>query len=278
LASQCGDALIGCSMELGGKNALLILEDADLAKAAEVAVRACFSNSGQLCISMERMYIQESVYDEFLDRFLERVRGMRLVAGVGWGADMGSLISQAQLDTVDAHVRDAVANGATVLTGGRPRSDLGPYIYEPTVLADVTDAMTVYREETFGPVVSLYRFATEEEAVAMANDTQYGLNASIISRDTRHAAVLAQQLRAGTVNINEGYAAAWGTIRSSMGGVGQSGLGRRHGDEGLRKYTEQQTVATQRAFSLGPQFGLSDKAWGDVLTKAVGAMKKVGIK
>lgn len=278
LAAQCGDALIGCSMELGGKNAILVLEDADLDRAAEVAVRASFANSGQLCISMERMYVHDAVYDGFMERFLQRVRGMRLLPAVGWGADMGSLISASQLQSVDAHVRDAVDNGATVLAGGRHRPDLGPFFYEPTVLSDVNESMAVCREETFGPVVSVYRFSSLEDAVHRANDTEYGLNAAILSRDTRAASALAPRLRSGTVNINEGYAPAWGATRSTMGGVGDSGLGRRHGDEGLLKYTERQTVVTQRFMGFGAPFGWSDERWGNVLTVAVKAMKQAGIK
>lgn len=278
LASQCGERLIGCSMELGGKNAILVLEDADLDRAAEVATRASFANSGQLCISMERMYVHEDVAEEFLAKFLERVRGMQLIPRVGWGADMGSLISQSQLETVDDHVRDAVAKGATVLAGGQPRPDLGPYFYEPTVLADVSEGMVACREETFGPVVSIYRFTSEDDAVERANDTPYGLNAAVISRDTRRAERIATQLHSGTVNVNEGYAAAWGTTRATMGGVGESGLGRRHGDEGLLKYTERQTVATQRILGFGAQFGMRDDQWGEVLTGFVKAMTKLGFK
>ena len=278
LASQCGQRLIGCSMELGGKNAILILEDADLDRAAEIATRASFANSGQLCISMERMYVHEAIADAFLERFLERVRGMRLVPHVGWGCDMGSLISQSQLETVDGHVQDAVAKGATVLAGGRRRPDLGPFFYEPTVLTDVSEGMVARREETFGPVVSVYRFTSEADAVEHANDTPYGLNAAVISRDTKRAEAIAVQLRSGTVNVNEGYAAAWGTTRSTMGGVGESGLGRRHGDEGLLKYTERQTVATQRILGFGSPFGLRDDQWGDTLTFAVKAMTKLGFK
>jgi succinate-semialdehyde dehydrogenase/glutarate-semialdehyde dehydrogenase len=278
LAAACGERLIGCSMELGCKNAILILEDADLDRAAEIATRASFANSGQLCISMERMYVHQAIADAFLERFLERVRGMRLVPQVGWGADMGSLISQSQLDNVDGHVRDAVDKGATILAGGRPRPDLGPYFYEPTVLTDVTESMVACREETFGPVVSVYRFASEEDAIARANDTPYGLNAAIISRDTKRAAAIAARLRSGTVNINEGYAPAWGTIRSTMGGMGESGMGRRHGDEGLLKYTERQTVATQRFLGFGAPLGLRDDQWGDALTLLVKTMTRMGMK
>jgi succinate-semialdehyde dehydrogenase/glutarate-semialdehyde dehydrogenase len=278
LAKQCGEQLKSASMELGGKNAIIICEDADLDKAAEVAVRASFSNSGQLCISMERMLVHEGIYEPFMERFLQRVRGMRLAPGVGWGADMGSLISAQQLTSVQAHVDDAIAKGATLLAGGKHRPDLGPFFYEPTVLTAVDESMALCREEPFGPVVSVYRFAHIEQAIERANDTEYGLNASIISRDIRAASQIARRLRSGTVNINEGYAAAWGTTRSTMGGMGDSGMGRRHGAEGLLKYTEQQSVAVQRMFGFGAPFGWSDERWGNILTVSVGAMKKVGLK
>ncbi|MDZ7577284.1 MAG: succinic semialdehyde dehydrogenase [Candidatus Nanopelagicales bacterium] len=278
LAAACGERLIGCSMELGGKNALIVCDDADLPRAAEVAVRACFANAGQLCISIERMYIHRSVWDEFLSLFIPRVARMRLEVGVGWGADMGSLISEGQLRTVESHVDDATAKGASVLAGGKARPDLGPYAYEPTVLADVTADMTVYREETFGPVVSVYPFDTDDEVVAASNDTEYGLNGSVLTRSWKRGHDIAQRLRVGTVNINEGYAAAFGSNTSTMGGMGDSGMGRRHGDEGLLKYTESQTVANQRLLGLGAQFGLSDEQWGNALTVSIGIMKRLGLK
>src|SRR5690606_33407778 len=139
--------------------------DAKIERAAEGAVRGAFSNSGQLCISMERIYVADQVYDRFVDRFVARTQALTLGASTGWEVDMGTLISQQQLDTVEAHVADAVAKGATVLTGGRARPDLGPYYYEPTVLEGVTPEMTCFGTETFGPLVSLYRFHDESEAV-----------------------------------------------------------------------------------------------------------------
>src|SRR3954467_10640774 len=129
IAKQAADRLIGCSLELGGKNPILVLRDADLDKAAEGAVRACFSNAGQLCVSMERMFVADQVYDRFKAKFVEQTKAMALRPGIEWGSDMGSLISQDQLDTVTAHVDDAVAKGATVLAGGKARPDLGPYFY-----------------------------------------------------------------------------------------------------------------------------------------------------
>lgn len=278
IAEQCGRQLIGCSLELGGKNALIVRADVDVAKAADRAVRASFANSGQLCISMERLYVHTDVYDRFVPAFVERVRAMNLSAAVGWGADMGSLISQRQLDTVAGHVADALARGATLLTGGSARPDLGPFVFEPTVLADVTDDMVVCRHETFGPVVSVYRVADDEEAVVLANDTDYGLNASVLTGDLAAGRRLAERLMAGTVNVNEGYAAAWSATRAPMGGMKDSGLGRRHGDDGLLKYTEAQTVAVQRLAGFGAPRGWSDRAWGDSLTLAIRAMKNLGVK
>jgi succinate-semialdehyde dehydrogenase / glutarate-semialdehyde dehydrogenase len=277
VARRCGERLIGCSLELGGKNALLVLEDADLDRAADVTRRAAFANAGQLCISMERLYVHSAVRDAFLERLLPQVNGLRLAARVGWGADMGSLISATHLARVAGHVDDAVAKGAQVLAGGQARPDIGPYFYEPTVLAHVTPDMEACGEETFGPVLSVHGFDDEDDAVARANDTAYGLNAAVLTRDRSRGRAVAARLRAGTVNVNEGYAPAWGSVRATMGGMGDSGLGRRHGDEGLLKYTESQTVATQRLLGFGAPPGWSDQRWGDTLTAAVKVMKQVGL-
>ena len=253
IATQCADKLIGCSLELGGKNPILIvLRDADLDRAAEGAVRASFSNAGQLCVSMERMFVADQVYDRFRDKFVERTRAMALRPGIEWGADMGSLISQEQLDTVTAHVEDAVAKGATVLAGGKARPDLGPYFYEPTILEGVTPEMTCFGNETFGPVISLYRFHDEADAISRANAGEYGLNASIYSRDTRRARLVARQIKCGTVNINEAFAATFASLDSPMGGMRESGMGRRQGTEGIRRYTESQSVAVQRLLRFAP--------------------------
>lgn len=267
LAAQCAERLIGFSAELGGKNPLLVLEDADVARAAAGAVHAAFSNSGQLCISIERMYVHQNVWDRFVPAFLGRVAAMKLAAGTGWDADMGSLINAHQLQVVGDVVDDARSKGATVLAGGRARPDLGPCFYEPTVLTDVAPGMRAYADETFGPVVSLYRVSSDEEAVRAANDSEYGLNASVWSR--RRGQWAAHRLRTGTVNINEGYAAAWASHDAPMGGMGLSGIGRRHGTEGILKYTEPRTIAQQSLVPVaGPPF-LSHRAWAGVLTSAV---------
>ncbi|MFC5906912.1 succinic semialdehyde dehydrogenase [Streptacidiphilus monticola] len=278
VATKAAARLIGASMELGGKNAMLVLADADLDRAAEGAVRACFSSAGQLCISIERLYVAEAVADAFLEKFTARTRALRLGNSLAWGADMGSLVSKRQLDTVTRHVEDAVKNGARVLTGGQARPDVGPLFYEPTVLEGVTEAAAVCTEETFGPVVSVYRFRDEEEAVARANDTAYGLNASVWSRSTRRARAVAARLHSGTVNVNEGYAPAYGSVAAPMGGMGDSGVGRRHGAEGILKYTEVQTVAVQRLISMGPSFGMSDEAHAKFLQTSLKALKALRFK
>ena len=252
VARQAADRLVGASLELGGKNPMIVLEDADLERAVAGAVRGAFVGAGQVCVSLERAYVHRSIYDRFLARLLERVRSMRLSSALEYGVDMGSLTVSRQLDNVIAHVRDAQERGATLLAGGRARPDLGPLFYEPTVLADVTPAMRVHAEETFGPVLSLYPFDTIEDAIMRANDSAYGLNASVWSRDVRQARAVAGRLRCGTVNINESYASTWAAIGAPMGGMKASGTGRRQGREGILKYTEAQTVTVQRGLALVP--------------------------
>ncbi|OEV03593.1 succinate-semialdehyde dehydrogenase [Streptomyces oceani] len=273
VAQQAAARLVGSSLELGGKNAMLVLPDADLGKAAQGALRAAYSSAGQLCVSVERLYVHESVAEDFLARFVAATKAMRLGGSLAYGADMGSLVSQRQLDQVAGHVADAVEQGATVLAGGRARPDVGPLFYEPTILDGVRPGMAVCAEETFGPVVSIYRYATEDEAVELANATPYGLNASVWGRDGRNARRVAARLRAGTVNVNEGYAAAYGSVQSPMGGMGDSGLGRRHGSEGILKYTEAQTVAHQRVLPMAPSLGMSDEAYAEFMTRSLRALK-----
>ena len=276
VARQCAERLIGCSLELGGKNPFLVLRDADVERAAEGAVRASFSNAGQLCVATERFFVADQVYDRFVERFVARTEAMTLGATHDWHNDMGTLISQAQLDTVTAHVQDAVAKGARVLAGGKARPDLGPYFFEPTILEGVTPEMTCFGTETFGPVVSLYRFHDEADAVARANDGEYGLNASIYSQDGSRARALARHITCGTVNINEAFAATFASVDSPMGGMRESGAGRRQGTEGVRRYTESQSVATQRLMRFSPVLGMSDETFAKVMTANARLMKKLG--
>ena len=238
---------------------MLVLRDADVHRAAEGAVRAVFSNAGQLCVSMERLFVADQVYDRFVDAFVSRTQALTLGASQDWSVDMGSLISQAQLDTVTRHVEDAVAKGARVLTGGRARPDLGPFVFEPTILEGVSADMECFGKETFGPVVSLYRFHSEDEAVERANDGMYGLNASVWTRDAARGRAVARRIRCGTVNVNEAYGATFGSLGAPMGGMRESGMGRRQGAEGIHRYTEAQSVATQRLVPIAPMFGMSEE-------------------
>ncbi|MEY7978693.1 succinic semialdehyde dehydrogenase [Streptomyces pilosus] len=273
VAQGAAARLVGVSLELGGKNAMLVLDDADLDKAAAGAVRACFSSAGQLCISIERLYVHESVADAFLERFAARTRAIRLGTSLAYGADMGSLVGQRQLDAVTRHVDDAVAKGAKVLAGGTARPDIGPYFYEPTILDGVEAPMSVCSEETFGPVVSVYRFSSDDEAIDAANATPYGLNSSVWTKDARRGRAVAARMRTGTVNINEGYAPAYGSVQSPMGGMKDSGLGRRHGSEGILKYTEAQTVAHQRLLPMAPSLGMDDETYAAFMSRSLRLMK-----
>jgi succinate-semialdehyde dehydrogenase/glutarate-semialdehyde dehydrogenase len=184
-----------------------------------------------------------------MTRFAQRVSALRLGAEQAYGAEVGALASAAQLQKISEHVADAVDKGARVLAGGKARPDLGPFFFEPTVLTDVTPDMDLYREETFGPVVAVYPVTTMEEAVEQANDTEYGLNASVYCGDVGKGRKIAEQLMAGTVNVNDGYSSGWASIDAPMGGMKVSGVGRRHGREGLLKYTESQTIAIRSALA-----------------------------
>ncbi|MFC4001062.1 succinic semialdehyde dehydrogenase [Prauserella oleivorans] len=273
LASRIAGRLTSYSLELGGKNPMIVLPDADVRKAAAGAVTACFSSAGQLCVSIERIYVHETIRDEFLRAFAERTEALHLGAELDYSAGMGSLTSPEQLRTVSAHVEDARAAGATVVTGGRARPDLGPLFYEPTILTGVTERATLFAEETFGPVVSVYGYTDVDEAVERANDTAFGLNASVWTRDTRRGQQVAARLKAGTVNVNEGYAATFGTVGVPMGGMKESGVGRRNGAEGLLKYTEAQAIAVQRGLRLRPFRGLPPRLWTGAMTAGMKVLR-----
>ncbi|MFF0464614.1 succinic semialdehyde dehydrogenase [Streptomyces mexicanus] len=278
IARDAGERLIGASLELGGKNAMIVLDDADIDKAADGAVAACFPSAGQLCVSIERLYVAESIRDRFVEAFVARTQRLKIGAAFDYSVDVGSLTTPSQLETVTAHVEDAVAKGATVLAGGKARPDLGPLFYEPTILTDVTPDMTLHAQETFGPVVSIYPYRDVEEAIELANSTPYGLNASVWSGNGARGRAVAARLHAGTVNVNEAFAAAWGSIDAPMGGMGDSGLGRRHGADGILKYTEAQTVAHQRVQGFYPPARISPEAWAALLTGALKAMKAAGLR
>ncbi|MEW5351639.1 succinate-semialdehyde dehydrogenase (NADP(+)) [Streptomyces sp. 16-176A] len=278
IARDAGERLIGASLELGGKNAMIVLDDADIDKAADGAVAACFPSAGQLCVSIERLYVAESIRDRFVEAFVARTERLKVGAAFDYSMDVGSLTNPSQLETVSTHVEDAVAKGATVLAGGKARPDLGPLFYEPTILTDVTPDMTLHSHETFGPVVSIYPYRDVEEAIELANATPYGLNGSVWSGNGARGRAVAARVHAGTVNVNEAFAAAWGSIDAPMGGMGDSGLGRRHGADGILKYTEAQTVAHQRVQGFSPPPRITPEAWAALITGALKVMKAAGVR
>lgn len=275
VAEQAVRRLIGSSMELGGKNTAIVLADADLDKTIPGLARAVFANGGQLCIAMERIHVDERIRAEFTGRFVEHTRGLAITRSFDFSSAISAMITRDHLEKVDAHVRDAVAMGATLLTGGKPRPDVGPLFYEPTVLTDVDEAMDLCRGETFGPVVSIYGFDSVEEAVAQANDSEFGLNFSVWTEDTRRGVEIAGRLQAGTVGVNDGYAAVWSSYDAPMGGMKSSGLGRRHGSAGLLKYTESQSIAVQK---IGPAFapvGVGYETYHRMLGRVLKLLKRV---
>ena len=235
VAESAARRLTPVVLELGGKDPMIVFEDADLELAAGAAVWGAFANSGQACASVERCYVHESVAADFLKRVVEKTRALR--QGAGEGFDLGAMSSERQLRTVESHVRDAVARGAKVHTGGRA-ADIDAAagargtFYEPTVLTDVDHTMPVMREETFGPVLPVMTFKSEEEAVRLANDSPFGLTASVWTKNLRRGRRLAKAIEAGTVMVNE-VLYTHGIAQTPWGGLKQSGLGRTHGRLGL---------------------------------------------
>jgi succinate-semialdehyde dehydrogenase/glutarate-semialdehyde dehydrogenase len=221
-------------LELGGKDPMIVFEDADLDAASSAAVWGAFANSGQACASVERCYVHERVAEEFTARVVEKVKALRQAVGTEEGADLGAMSSERQLLTVEEHLRDAVARGARVLAGGGRARGIreGGAFHEPTVLTGVDHTMTIMREETFGPVLPLMTFREEEEAVRLANDSPFGLTASVWTRDLRRGRRVASRVEAGTIMVNE-VLYTHGIAQTPWGGVKQSGLGRTHGRLGL---------------------------------------------
>ncbi len=275
IAAETGNNLKGSTMELGGKNPMLVLDDADLKRASKLAAWDCYASTGQLCVSIERIYVQSTVYDEFRNRFAEMTGSISLGAAFDYSYDIGSLISTGHLEKVRSHVDDALSKGANLIAGGRPRPDLGPCFFEPTVLEDVTPEMDLFAEETFGPVVALYRFESIDEAVEKANSTRYGLHATIWTGNSRLGRKIAGRLKCGTVSINDTYRSTWGSIDAPMGGFKASGLGRRHGREGIVKYTEPQTVTVQRILQVGPPGKMSEERFHRILALCLKLLRRI---
>ncbi|QKS29155.1 MAG: NAD-dependent succinate-semialdehyde dehydrogenase [Candidatus Accumulibacter similis] len=234
LMAQCAATIKKISLELGGNAPFIVFDDADVAAAVDGAIIAKYRNTGQTCVCANRLLVQDAVYDRFVELLAERVRSLRVGAGSEEGVTQGPLIDAAALAKVEEHVADALARGARVVTGGR-RHARGGTFFEPTVLADVTPAMRVACEETFGPVAPVFRFSDEAQAVAMANDTESGLAAYFYSRDVARCLRVGEALEYGMVGINTGLIS---NEVAPFGGVKQSGIGREGSKHGIDEYLE----------------------------------------
>jgi len=234
LMRQCADTIKKLSLELGGNAPFIVFDDADVDKAVAGAIASKYRNSGQTCVCVNRFLVQDGVYDEFASKLTAAVEAMKVGNGVEEGVVQGPLINEAGVAKVKEHVEDAVGKGAKVAAGGRQHA-LGGNFFEPTVLTDVTPDMVVAREETFGPISPLFRFKTEEEAIAMSNDTEFGLAAYFYTRDSARTWRVSQALEYGIVGVNEGIIS---TEVAPFGGVKESGLGREGSKYGIEDYLE----------------------------------------
>lgn len=255
LGEIVGGRLVGYSAELGGKNAMIVEKGANLKEAASVSMRGMFANAGQLCISVERCYVERDIMDEFLEEMRKRLDKLVIAANYEYTTEFGSIISEQQVQKIERHIKDAVDKGATVFYGGKRLPEVGPLFFSPTILLNVPEDAEVYANETFGPLVSVYPVDSIEEAIERANDTPYGLNSSVWGKTLCSGEAIAKQMQTGTVAVNEGYASAWESLHAPMGGQGISGQSHRHGKEGILKYTDTTTIGTQRLVNLdGPGF------------------------
>lgn len=261
VAQAAAARLLPVVLELGGKDPMIVLEDADVNVASSAAVWVAFMNAGQTCLSVERCYVHESIYDRFLKSCVEKTAKLRLGPGADPATDVGPMIHERQLRIVQNHVEDAITRGARVLAGGKSLAQLGANFFAPTILAGVDHSMAIMREETFGPVLPVRSFKTEEEAVALANDSEFGLAASIWTRDRQRGEALARRIHAGTVMVND-VIACFGISEAPHGGVKSSGIGRTHGRFGLEemvwpKYVDSDRIPGMKKlwwYGYGPVF------------------------
>lgn len=266
IAEACGRALIPCTLELGGKDPMIVCEDADIDRAAKGAVYGAFSNAGQVCTSTERVYVVDEVADEFTRKVVAETAALR--QGAEGEFDVGAIIRSEQLDVIEAHVDDAVAGGARLLAGGRRNPDCDGLYYEPTVLSDVTQDMRIMREETFGPVLPIMRVRNAEDALVLANDSVYGLNANVWTKNKRRGAELAEGLESGCVVVND-CMVTYGVPESPFGGVKQSGIGRVNGEAGLKGFCHERSILTDRAG------GKSEPLWFPYTERKTNTLKRL---
>ena len=243
--AKAAETLTPVSLELGGKDPMLVLADADLERAANAAAHYSMQNAGQTCISVERVYVEAPVYDEFVGKVTEKVRALRQGRSAGPGTvDVGAITFPKQMDIISKHVEDAKAKGARVAVGGNAHRETGDF-FEPTVLLDVDHSMQCMSEETFGPTLPIMKISSAEEGIRLANDSPYGLAASVWTRDAVRGEQIARQIESGVVCVNDAQI-NYVALELPMGGWKTSGMGYRHGPGGIRKYTRQQSLLVTR--------------------------------
>jgi acyl-CoA reductase-like NAD-dependent aldehyde dehydrogenase len=242
---RAAETLTPVSLELGGKDPLIVLRDADVDRAVNATASGALANTGQICMAIERVYVEEPIYDEFLDKLTDTVRGLRQAAdGASYGAELGPMTTPQQVEVVSDHVDDARSKGARVLTGGNRKDGPGDW-YEATVIADADHSMKVMTEETFGPVIPVMKVRDAEEAVRMANDSRYGLSASVFAGSARRGEEVARRIEAGAVNVND-VLTTYFALGVPMGGWKESGIGFRHASYGIRKFVRPESIVSPR--------------------------------
>ncbi|MBI1761967.1 MAG: aldehyde dehydrogenase family protein [Acidobacteria bacterium] len=280
IAERAARRLCPVSLELGGKDPMIVLRDADLERAANAAVWGAFTNSGQVCISVERVYVEAPIAAEFTRRVVEKTRALRQgidgnEAATDKRVDIGAMTFPKQVETVEAHIADAKLKGAQILTGGQRNPNLPGRFFEPTVLAGVDHSMKVMTEETFGPVLPIMPVKDAEEALRLANDSRYGLNASVFTGDQRRGEQLAAQVEAGITTVND-VIVGFGVSDAPSGGLKESGIGKRHGAPGIRRFCNEQVIISDRFSFLSlkrePTWYPYTAQTERVLTRVMGAL------